>query len=69
MDPNRRDCVRLAGTAIAVLLVGPRRLRARAADVGRALDSALAGEHRSAANKARDRYRHEKQTLQFVKPD
>jgi predicted methyltransferase len=30
-----------------------------------ALDAALAGAHRSAANKARDRYRHPKETLEF----
>jgi predicted methyltransferase len=31
----------------------------------RALDAALASEHRSAANRARDQYRHPKETLQF----
>jgi predicted methyltransferase len=38
---------------------------------GAALDAALAGAHRSAANKARDRYRHPKETLEFfgVRPD
>ena len=30
-----------------------------------AIDAAIAGAHRSAANKARDRYRHPKETLQF----
>jgi predicted methyltransferase len=36
-----------------------------------ALDAALAGAHRSAANKARDRYRHPKETLEFfgLRPD
>ena len=36
-----------------------------------ALDAALAGTHRSAANKARDRYRHPKETLQFfgIRPE
>ena len=35
------------------------------------LDTALAGEHRSAANRARDRYRHPRETLLFfgLKPD
>ena len=35
------------------------------------IDAAIAGEHRSAANKARDRYRHPKETLQFfgLRPD
>ena len=32
---------------------------------GAALDAAIAGAHRSAANKARDRYRHPKETLEF----
>ena len=32
---------------------------------GVALDAAIAGSHRSAANKARDRYRHPKETLEF----
>ena len=32
---------------------------------GSALDAAIAGAHRSAANKARDRYRHPKETLEF----
>jgi predicted methyltransferase len=30
------------------------------------IDQALAGEHRSAANKARDQYRHPKETLRFL---
>ena len=30
-----------------------------------AIDAAIAGSHRSAANKARDRYRHPKETLEF----
>lgn len=36
-----------------------------------AIDAAIAGAHRSAANKARDRYRHPKETLQFfgLRPD
>jgi len=36
-----------------------------------ALDAALAGAHRSAATKARDRYRHPKETLEFfgLRPD
>lgn len=35
------------------------------ADTGSAIDSALAGSHRSDANRARDAYRHPKETLQF----
>ena len=34
-------------------------------DVGRALDEALAGSHRSAENRARDASRHPKETLGF----
>ena len=36
-----------------------------AADAAAALDAALAGGHRSAANQARDQYRHPKETLLF----
>jgi predicted methyltransferase len=38
---------------------------------GAALDAAIAGSHRSAANKARDRHRHPKETLEFfgLRPD
>jgi predicted methyltransferase len=38
---------------------------------GAPLDAALAGAHRSAANQARDRYRHPKETLEFfgLRPD
>jgi predicted methyltransferase len=35
------------------------------AETSAALDAAIAGGHRSAANKARDRYRHPKETLEF----
>jgi predicted methyltransferase len=35
------------------------------ADIGAALDVSLAGSHRSDANKARDQYRHPKETLMF----
>jgi predicted methyltransferase len=57
--------------AALVLLVAAPAVQAQAVDVGRQLDSALAGEHRSAANKARDRYRHPKETLEFfgLRPD
>ena len=39
--------------------------------VSATLDAALAGAHRSAANKARDRYRHPKETLEFfgIRPE
>jgi predicted methyltransferase len=62
---------------VAVLLVGTITpgaglFRAEAQqNAGAALDTALAGTNRSAANKARDRYRHPKQTLEFFgfRPD
>ena len=40
-------------------------------DVRALLDKALAGDHREAANRARDRYRHPRETLMFfgLKPD
>src|SRR5688572_28031988 len=63
MNCNRRDLLRLAGAAGATLAFG--QAAAQAVDVGDAIDAALAGEHRSAANKARDRYRHPKETLEF----
>ncbi len=42
-----------------------------ASDVDRLLDQAIVGDHRTEANRARDRYRHPKETLQFfgLKPD
>ena len=42
-----------------------------ASDVEMLLDQAIAGDHRTDANRARDRYRHPKETLQFfgLKPD
>lgn len=44
---------------------------AGAADVDAQLDKILAGDHREAANAARDKYRHPKETLSFfgVRPD
>lgn len=56
---------------VAALLVGtiapgagPFRVEAQQGAAA-AVDAALAGSHRSDANKARDRYRHPKQTLEF----
>ena len=42
-----------------------------AAEVDTLLDQAIVGDHRAEANRARDRYRHPKETLQFfgLKPD
>ena len=57
--------------AAAVLATGvPVALEAQPS-AGAALDAAIVGAHRSAANKARDRYRHPKETLEFfgLRPD
>jgi predicted methyltransferase len=53
--------------ALTLLVVAPARSDAQALDAATSatLDAALAGEHRSEANKARDRYRHPKETLEF----
>lgn len=56
--------------AMFVIICGPYgETRADAGDLdahsSAAIDAALAGEHRSAENKARDRYRHPKETLAF----
>jgi predicted methyltransferase len=66
-----RTVSRLAELAAVVLLaVFPTILRGQSADAA-ALDAALAGTHRSEANRARDRYRHPKETLEFfgLRPD
>ena len=52
----------LASTAIVVLATA---CAGSPADTGSALDAALAGSHRSEANRARDIYRHPKETLEF----
>lgn len=51
----------LAPIAIGMALVSP----VRAADVAALLDAAIAGDHRPEANRARDQYRHPKETLLF----
>ncbi len=68
---TRRELLRLAGAAATLPLLS----LASAAHAQRAaqaaLDAAIAGSHRSAANKARDAYRHPKETLDFfgLRPD
>jgi predicted methyltransferase len=55
----------LAAIAASVwVLAGPPTLQAQQRAAA-AIDAALTGEHRSAASKARDRYRHPKETLEF----
>jgi predicted methyltransferase len=62
---------RVAGALVAVAVLASAPFAAQAQDAGTALDAALAGAHRSEANRARDRYRHPKETLQFfgLRPD
>lgn len=57
----------LATAAAGLLLLGP----AHALDVERLLDEAIAGTHRSESHRARDQYRHPKETLLFfgLKPE
>jgi predicted methyltransferase len=59
-----------ATAAIIAIAIAPAAC-AKPAPEGAALDAAIAGSHRSDANKARDQYRHPKKTLTFfgVKPN
>ena len=54
---------------IAMALSGP--VAAAMQDAGQLIDEVMVGEHRAQANKARDKYRHPKETLLFfgLKPD
>ena len=66
--------VTFAGSAciLGMILLVPDATRAQQdGDAAAALDAAIAGEHRSDANRARDRYRHPKETLLFFgfRPD
>ena len=58
---------RLRAGLAAALLLGLTRL-CGAADIGAGLDTALAGAQRDAAHKARDQYRHPKETLLYLRP-
>ena len=56
----------MASLALAISAVTPAALaQATDAATAGAIDAALAGPHRSDRNKARDQYRHPKQTLEF----
>ena len=69
---HRSGLARLAAIGASLLLVASAELAAHAQQAAdAALDAAIAGSHRSAANKARDRYRHPKETLEFfgLRPD
>lgn len=66
MNTSRSRLGRLAAIGAAALLVAAGEIALEAQpSAGAALDAAIAGAHRSAANKARDRYRHPKETLEF----
>lgn len=58
----------MTGLLLCLTMAAP---AAMAADIEDVLDQAIAGEHRDAANRARDVYRHPKETLLFfgLKPD
>ena len=64
-----RFFIRTCGLGIVLALAGCAGLPER--DAGGALDRILAGDQRPAVNRARDGYRHPKETLQFfgVRPD
>jgi predicted methyltransferase len=72
MNPHRGISIRLAAAATCTALVACAtpssagdKLPQTDAATAAAIDRALAGSHRSAANKARDVYRHPKETLTF----
>jgi predicted methyltransferase len=72
MNPHRGISIRLAAAAICTALAACAtpssagdKLPQTDAATAAAIDGALAGSHRSAANKARDVYRHPKETLTF----
>ena len=66
MHTIRRALCLAAVLVVATIAPGTGFFRAEGQQAGSApLDAALAGAHRSAANKARDRYRHPKETLEF----
>lgn len=67
----RAFVVAAALAATAVLAAPAQAARATEAEAALALDAAIAGPWRSEANKARDRYRHPKETLLFFgfRPD
>ncbi|MBT8422354.1 MAG: methyltransferase, partial [Gammaproteobacteria bacterium] len=53
------------GLLMALIVAAPAHAQSLDAATETALDAAIAGEHRSAENRARDRYRHPKETLAF----
>ena len=72
ISPRRRfELKRLARALVTAAVVASVSLALQAQNAAAALDAALAGAHRSEANRARDRYRHPKETLEFfgLRPD
>ncbi len=66
-----RKAMQLAAVSVFAALIVVGAGRAVAADTATLIDSAMKGSHRSDANKARDQYRHPKETLLFfgLQPD
>ena len=66
-----RRWFQLGRAALAAAVVASVAVPLEAQNTAAALDAALAGAHRSEANRARDRYRHPKETLEFfgLRPD
>jgi predicted methyltransferase len=72
MPTIQRSLLLLAAFLVGTIVLGAGLFKAEAQQgSSAALDAVLAGTHRSAANKARDRYRHPKETLQFfgIRPE
>ena len=70
MQKNARFLARCAVTVLSAVVAtagpwGAASAQTLDAETSAAIDAAIAGEHRSERNKARDRYRHPKETLEF----
>ena len=72
MKPATLLSVRIARVVAGVgLIVGAASIACAGQDVGSLLDNAIEGKHRASGNRARDSYRHPKETLLFmgIKPN
>lgn len=71
MPELKRTLIGLAACSLAAAWVAAANAQSATAAATAALDAAIAGTHRSEANRARDRYRHPKETLAFfgLRPD
>jgi predicted methyltransferase len=71
MTTIHRSLMSLAALLVGTIAPGVHFEAEAQQSAGAAIDAALAGTHRSATNKARDRYRHPKETLEFfgLRPD